>query len=78
VSSDTEGGSMESLTSTELCERSGISRDNLNFWTQKLGIEPVGSRIERNTRLLLWDAKAARRLSRAYAKRRIRAKRNGG
>lgn len=61
------------VTSTELCERAGIDRGVLKFWTMKLGIESSGTGFdERNQFVRLWPESAVARIKRAYGKRRKR------
>ena len=59
-------------SSKEVCERTGIPRNSLNFWSDKVGVKPAEIRNVKNTLVKFWSADTVRRLASAYKRRQRR------
>lgn len=67
----------DTITTTELCEKSGVPRSTVEGLADRLGIRHVGTKLTlRKTETKLWPKGAAEKLKAAYPLvRRNRAKR---
>ena len=59
-------------SSREACERTGIPRNSLNFWSDKVGVKPAEVRNVKNTLVKFWTADAVRKMKTAYGRRQRR------